>query len=336
MTTTPAQPDPSVYSADVRAATICPGPSKVKRSPTWVSALFLFAITPCLQVLAQAPAGKQTVIEVPFDFIHRSIVVQATVNGHGPFWMLLDTGADPSIVELETAKSIGLKISANGQQGSGGGTGDNLAYETSLPEVQLGGLTASNVDALAMDLSKLSSALGRPISGVLGYSLLKMRIVQIDYPNCKLRFYTSAPSCAGAARTHSSRCTTLSFRYKDDMLASGVTVEGKPVTTNVDTGSNSNFQLTPTAVDKLGLSEDVARAHATSSVGFNGNLKNLEGKVRNVTVGTISVNDPTVVFFGKGMGMDKEPWDLRIGNAFLQNFVVTLDYPHGRITLAGP
>ena len=42
--------------------------------------------------------------------------------------------------------------------------------------------------------------------------------------------------------------------------------------------------------------------------------------MRNVRVGTISVNDPTVVFCGKGMGMDKEPWDLRIGNAFLKNF----------------
>jgi hypothetical protein len=52
-----------------------------------------------------------------------------------------------------------------------------------------------------------------------------------------------------------------------------------------------------------------------------------------VTVGTISRNDPTVVFFGKGMGMDKELWDLRIGSAFLKDFVVTLDFRHGEITL---
>jgi predicted aspartyl protease len=308
----------------------------MNRSFAEVSAVFLFAITYCFPANAQAPVVKQTAIEVPFEFVHGSVLVQATVNGHGPFWMLLDTGADPSIVELETAKSVGLKIATSGQQGSGGGTGKNLAYETSLPLVQLGGFTASNVDALAMDLSKLSSALGRPISGVLGYSLLKGRIVQIDYPNLRVRFFTSAPSCAAAARPHSPRCTTLSFRYKDDILASGVNVDGKPVTANVDTGSNSNFQLTPAAVDKLGLRADVDRAHASSSVGFNGDLKNREGTVHNVSVGTISVNDPTVVFFGKGMGMDKEPWDLRIGNEFLKSFVVTLDYSHGRITLAAP
>lgn len=306
------------------------------KRPSRCSALFLFTITYSLHALAQTPVAEQTPIEVPFEFIHDSIVVQATVNGHGPFSMLLDTGADPSIVELGTAKSIGLKIAATGQQGSGGGTGANLAYETSLPLIQLGGLTASNVDALAMDLSKLSSALGRPVGGVLGYSLLKGRIVQIDYPNRTVRLRASAPSCAGATRRHPSGCTTLSFRYEDDILASGVTVDGKPVTTNVDTGSNSNFQLTPAAVDKLGLTEEAAGARASRSVGFNGDLKNREGKVHNVTLGTISVNEPTVVFFGKGMGMDKEPWDLRIGNGFLKNFVVTLDYVHGRITLAAP
>ena len=68
-------------------------------------------------------------------------------------------------------------------------------------------------------------------------------------------------------------------------------------------------------------------------MGFNGDLKNHEGTVGNIRVGTISRNDPTVVFFGKGMGMDKELWDLRIGSAFLKDFVVTLNFRHGEITL---
>ena len=288
-----------------------------------------------VQVLPPAPVPKQAVIEVPFELIRGEIIVPVTVNGAGPFWMLLDTGVDPSVVELGTAKSLGLKIAAKGHQGDGGGTSRNLGYETSLPIVQLGGFTATKIDALAIDLSKISTKLGRPIGGVLGYSLFKNRIVQIDYPNRKVRFNTNGASCAAAAQSR-PECTKLSFRYKNEILATGVTVDGKPVITNVDTGSNSYFQLTPAAVDKLGLSEDVARAHESSSVGFNGDLKNREGTVSNVTVGTISRNDPTVVFVGKGMGMDKELWDLRIGSAFLKDFVVTLDYQHGHITLSVP
>lgn len=308
----------------------------MKRSSGLNFGWLLLAATGCLRVFAQVPAIEQSVVEIPFEFVRGSVVVQVMVNGKGQFSMLLDTGADPSIVDLETAKSIGLEIAAKGEQGSGGGKDANPAYETSLPTVQLGSFTATNVAALAMDLSRISTALGRPIGGVLGYSLLKSRIVQIDYPNRKVRFMTKAPSCAEAARSGAGKCTTLSFRYKNDILAAGVKVNGKRVTTNFDTGSNGTFQVAPAAVEKLRLGEDVARAHPASSVGFNGALKNQEGTVRNVSVGTISVNEPTVVFYGKGTGMDKEPWDLRVGNGFLKDFVVTLDFQHGRIMLTMP
>lgn len=99
----------------------------MKRSTEWHSGLLLLVITCCVQVLAQAPNPKQAVIEVPFELIHGAIIVPATVNGAGPFWMMLDTGADPSIVELGTAKIAGLKIAASGQQGSGGGTSHNFS-----------------------------------------------------------------------------------------------------------------------------------------------------------------------------------------------------------------
>jgi predicted aspartyl protease len=228
----------------------------MKRSAAYHVGQLLFLITCCVEALAQSPVPKQAVIEVPFELIRGAIIVSTTVDGAGPFWMMLDTGVDPSVVDLETAKSTGLKI-AGGHEISGGGTSHNVAYETSLPIVQLGGLTATKVDAGAMDLSSLSMKLGRPVGGILGYSFLKGRIVQIDYPNRKVRFYRMAPACAGGPPT----CTILSFRYKNAILAKGVTVDGKPVTAHIDTGSNSYFQFTPAAVDKLGLSEDVARSH---------------------------------------------------------------------------
>jgi hypothetical protein len=283
---------------------------------------------------AQPGTGERSAIEVPFELVHDSILVQAFIDGHGPFSMLLDSGADPSIVDLEAARHMGLKLATTGQQGSGGGTEANLAYETSFPLLQLGALKASNVDALGLNLSKLSSTLGRPIAGVLGYSLLKNRIVQIDYPHHKVRFATEAPPCLAPPASHP--CTMLPFHYNDDIVASGVTINGVPVLSNVDTGSSFGFKLTPAAVEKLHLSEEVARAKNSDSVGFNGDLKSRQGKVRNIAVGNISVDRPEVVFYGKGMGMDREPWDLRIGNGFLKNFVVTLDYPHGQILLTAP
>ena len=308
----------------------------MKRAFTGVSSLLIFAGACSLPCPAQTFGTKQASDGIPFEFIHDAIVLQVAVNGHGPMSMLLDTGADPSLIDLKTAKEIGLKLATKGEQGSGGGTDVNLAYETVLPVIRIGGFKATQVDAVGMDLSRLSAALGRPISGVLGYSLLKTLVLQIDYPNHKVRFDRVAPFRATGQGFPVAKDTTLPFQYQDDIVATGVKVNGQPVRTNIDTGSNAIFQFTPAAVEKLGLSDDVAHAQASGSVGFNGALKNREGTVRNVTVGTISMNRPTVIFFGKGMGLDQEPWDLRVGNKFLKNYVMTVNFQLGTVTLAAP
>jgi predicted aspartyl protease len=307
----------------------------MERKSREILKLFLLSVSCGFASLAQAATTREAV-EVPFDFYRNAIIVQAEVEGKGPFNMLLDTGVDPSVIDLHTAKDIGLKLASTGHQGTGGGTDVNLMYETSLPLLKLGNLMASNIEALAADLSKTSEALGKPILGVLGYSLLKNRIVQIDYPKRVARFYPNSPFPQIVHPSNNSKHTTLSFRYRDNILVDTVSVNGKRITANIDTGSNSGFQLSPAAVAKLGLETEASKAQVSKSVGFNGVTENREGKIKNVTIGGISVEEPTVVFFGKGTGHDNENWGIRIGNAFLKDFVVTVDYQSETITLERP
>ena len=307
----------------------------MKVKSTYILKLLLLTGSYCLGVFARASTTNE-VVEVPFDFYHHAIIVQGTIDGKGPFNMLLDTGVDPSVIDLNTAKGIDLKLAAVGEQGKGGGTETNLTYETRLPFLKLGGLAATDIRALAADLSKTSEALGKPIHGVLGYSLLKDRVVQIDYPKRVARFFPNSPFLKTAHRPNNSKLTTVSFHYRDDILVEEVSVNGKKVTANLDTGSSSSFQLTPAAVVALGLETQVGKAQVSESVGFNGLTENREGKIKNVTIGGISVDAPTVVFYGKGTGHDEETWGIRIGNAFLQDFVVTIDYQNEVITFEKP
>ena len=278
----------------------------------------------CLLVTAQA-SGQ--VVEVPFDFVRNEIIVQVKVDGKGPFNMMLDTGTDPSVIDLATAKELGLKLSSAAGPVSGGGTDKTLAYETKLPLVEAGGLTVKNVSAVALGLSKMSERLGKPLAGVLGHSLLNGRIVQIDYPKHVVRFYSTSPF------SNTSKRTVLRFRYDDNVLIDDVFVNGKKMVGNLDTGSSGSFNLTPAAVSYLGLEEEVNRARVSTSVGYNNTSENREGKVSNITIGGISVDGPSVIFFGKGAGRDKKPWGVNIGNVFLKDFVVTIDYRSKLITL---
>lgn len=285
---------------------------------------------------AQGTSPQEQVLEVPFDFYKNEIILQVQVNGKGPFNMMLDTGTDPSVVDLTTAKELGLKLQPLGTRASGGGTEANLIYQTRLPFVAVGPLTVKNVETIALDLSKMSERLGKPLHGVLGHSLLNGRIVQLDYPHRMLRLYSRSPFAKAADQSNTLSRTVLPFRYDDNVLVDDVFVNGKKVTANLDTGSDSGFKLTPAAVAYLGLEAEFDRARASTSVGFNGMSENREGKVNNVTIGGISVAAPAVEFFGKGTGRDKKPWAINIGNAFLKDYIVTIDYRSKLLILEKP
>src|SRR5690349_24451199 len=104
---------------------------------------------------------KEQVVEVPFDFYRNEIILAVKVDGKGPFNMMLDTGTDPSAVDLTTAKDLGLKLHPAGKELSGGGTNSNPGYYTQLPLVEAGAFAAKNVEAVALDLSKMSERLGK-------------------------------------------------------------------------------------------------------------------------------------------------------------------------------
>jgi len=291
---------------------------------------FLVAIHIILACVCASAHEASAVIEIPFDFYRNEIILQVKINGKGPFNMMLDTGTDPSGIDLATAKELGLKLVPLGKPATGGGTDVNPTYGTELSLVEVGGLTAKDLEAIAISLSKISDRLGKPLHGVLGHGLLHGRIVQIDYPNRVVRFYSASPISKGPTRT------VMPFRYKDNVLIDDVSINGKKVVGNLDTGSNGGFSLTPEAVSLLGLEEEVSRAKATTDVGYNGVSENREGKLNNVTVGGISVDAPVATFFGKRTGHDNKPWGINIGNVFLKDFILTIDYRKKLVMLEKP
>ena len=292
----------------------------------------LLMVGTCVSSYAQA-SEKGLVVEVPFNFYKNEIILPVKINADVTVSMMLDTGADPSAIDLATAKVVGLKLDQIGRPGSGGGSGVKLTYATKLPLLEIGELVAKDIEAVAIDLSLISQRLGMPIHGVLGHSLLNGRIVQIDYPKRIVRFLSTSPSRTLTSGPNTQQRTVLKFRYEENVLIDDVTVNGKKLVGNLDTGSDGTFKLTPPAVSYLGLEGQYSKAPISPSVGYIGVAQNREGQLGNVTVGAISVDGPPVIFFGKGSGRDKKAWGINIGNEFLKDYVVTIDYRKKLITL---
>jgi len=291
-----------------------------------VAAVFALALLMAWPTGTKAQTPKPPV-EVPFEFVHNQIVVQVKIAGKGPFNMLVDTDTDPSAIDEKTARELGLSIGSNGAPASGSGTEANTTYPTMFPTIELGSITAKQIPAATIDMSKISARIERPIAGVLGFSFLKERIVQIDYGNLKLRFFAESPYPRIQMAPNTVNTIAMTFKREDgDVIVDSVFVNNEKMRATLDTGSSGSFSLTPEAVALLGLEGDEAEGKTETSVGYNGQYERKNGVLKSVRMGRYSAEGVQASFFPPKTGHDNRPWQLNIGNAFLQDFVMTFDF----------
>jgi hypothetical protein len=277
----------------------------------------------------KAPTG------IPFRLEHGEIVVSATIGAKGAAAFMLDTDSDPSTVDVAFARMRELKLKPLRGSISGGGSERPDIYLTELPNIAVGTMPGRNLQVIALDLSKVRDSIGADVQGVLGNDFLTRRVVEIDYPHSLIRFSSSPLPVPNATRER----VTLPFKFDDKascILIEGVTVNGKSITATIDTGSDGGFKLTPTAVKNLQLTDMAENGTVQASNGYKGVAQNTLGTLKAVTIGSITVNNPAVVFFGPGTGRDSKPWGLNIGNEFLKDYILSIDYLRKVIILDRP
>lgn len=210
-------------------------------------------------------------IAVPFDFSRSVIGVKASIRGTSVY-LLLDTGVDPSVIDLAVADALGLSVDRH-DAGEGSGFGDSkapTAYPSAIDALEFGGQTFPAFEALATDLSALSSKYGTKLDGMLGFSFLSDKIILIDYPRHELRILRS---------TQEARLTTGSCRKR--WKTTFRTVDSFPIIpkfrfgsvsapVSLDTGSNSGVGLFQSALDLPAIRSALRAVGDETHEGFQG------------------------------------------------------------------
>ena len=108
------------------------------------------------------------------------ILVPTTVNDSPSTLFLLDTGAFDNVVATRAGQqaakvksSFGMKIT--------GLSGDVKKVYHAKVTLRFGHLQQSNVDTITLDLAKISHQTGTEISGLLGFTMLQMLDIKLDY-----------------------------------------------------------------------------------------------------------------------------------------------------------
>jgi Aspartyl protease len=218
-------------------------------------------------------------LRVPFDFSQSEIGVDVTVNGE-PLYILLDTGVDPSAIDLHRAEALHLKIdrSAGGDVSGVGNTDRPTAFPTIIQGFAISGHKFGNFDALASDLSALSANYGRRVDGFIGYSFLRDKIILIDYP-ARTLYVLDRPSAA----------TPVTKSCREKWSAPMQLLEGENwplipqlrlgdavISATLDTGSSGSITLYQDALDMPGVRSALVQKGEVKSGGFLGEEKNRE------------------------------------------------------------
>jgi predicted aspartyl protease len=288
-----------------------------------IGALSLLAATCVSAAEAERPP------EIPFELVQNQIVVSAKLNEKGPFLMTIDTGTDTSTIDIGAALKMGLTVNPAGE---GSEIEEGTVYDTRFTVVELGDISARDVDALAGGMvAKLAKRLARPVVGSLGHSFLAGRIAQIDFPKRVLRFLPDPPP----DQPESGRRAILKFKDDESILIDQASIDGQPIKGSIDTGSGGSITITADAARKLGLQPAPAPPAPKASPG-KAQPSSREGAVRNVRIGTLFAESLAATFLPAAPGRDRKPWDASFGNAFLKDFVVTIDYPDLKLFLERP
>jgi hypothetical protein len=242
----------------------------------------LFA-RPASKRLWKFTAGNTDTGWIPFEFYNQEqIFVPATVNGR-KLSLILDTGADISILDQATASGIGVSLS--GALPVGGTGGQATMQLASGVTVTIGNLALSDITAGVMDLSGMAGQLGHAMPMILGKEIFNELIVDLDFPNRRIAFHDPGHFAvpAGAVRVALGR--------HGENRTVPVSIEGRePIDFDFDLGNNSPVIIYPHYRDSARLLAQ-RRQSRSLSAGVGGIFSPACATLASITIGGLGLAD---------------------------------------------
>ncbi len=276
------------------------------------------------------------VADVPLRFTPQVLRCTAAGPGGRPLTVLIDTGTDPSAIDLGLARRLGLRI-GDFALGSDA-TSDGVPFtETMLPWLRLGDLCLRDLYLLAVDLRQAPFE----VDVVLGYNVLCNLSLDIHYAERRLRL--CHPDLEPLAPGETGAILPLHFFDHFPALAGAVLLAPAddaagprhclelPLLT-IDTGSNGALTLSADLAARAGLGRDSASGEGH---GFASGCAVRRGVAAGLRIGPFEVRDVALDAPEGGHGDLGRAGRANLGNGVLARFHrVTLDYRRALCVLA--
>lgn len=264
-----------------------------------------------------------------FQLIKNLIIIPLFINGKGPFNFVLDTGVGLFLVtEPELINSLDTSI-ARTVKINGIGEGNEMsAFVYPAATIDVGNSITGKIPIaiLKQDPFNLSSYLGMPVHGLVGYELLSSFIVRINYGAKTVTYYR--PETAYIPRKGSKASISIEDR-KPYVEAQVELADGKKETVKliIDTGAGHPLSLET----KSGIPYEVPENNiaANLGVGLSGMINGFISRIPALDLGRFQFQQVICAFPDYSSVAAKITHISRngnLGNNILKRFNVVLDY----------
>lgn len=284
-----------------------------------------------LALLAGGGAHAETVAaDVPFRLIDNRIFVPAMLNGHGPYRLLLDTGADTGGISLGVMDEIGARPESRERVG-GAGEGKDLVAKIHIASIRIGKAEFRDVAGLAENFGALNDVIGfTRFDGILGQRVFRRYVVDVDFERGHVRLIEPKTYRAPAD------AIAVPFAFYDGFmpLVHG-RIAGMRGRFIVDLGDRSSLTLFGPFWRAKGLDDKLGPGFdALTGYGIGGPIRGIVVRVPKFGFGKAEARGVVARLSLQASGGFADPAIAgSIGTGVLKHFRTVFDYAHMRLLL---
>lgn len=272
-------------------------------------------------------SGGQTATQpLPFEFYLGSrIYIPAAVNGQATH-VLLDSGAEATVLDKAYAESLGIKPTAIVPAVGTGGR--DVAELASGVTIRMGSVELRDMTVALIDLKPIAAMIGKPLPVILGKEVFNALAVDLDFARKTIAFqdptrFRASPGAVAVPVTSTGGIHAIPASIEG----------GPPVLMDFDLGNGSPLLVFPGHWKPQRMLE--GRASSKSLSGAVGGLKTRDvATVSTLTLAGVTFRDIPATFGeddGSAFGNTRTAGN--IGMPILSRFQLTTDYANHRMWL---
>lgn len=270
----------------------------------------------CISIAASAQKSPTL---IPFSLENNSVYLNGKVNTTENIKFLFDTGADGSVININSKKKVDLKIDGTSQ--NKGSNGVNTVDYSSHNTVQFGDIQKTDVSFTLIPYGEVN------FDGVFGTDLMKGKIIEIDYHKNVIRFYDENDSSIDFSGYEKMK---LHLIDNYPAVESSITVNDKEYSGyfGLDSGADDALTIASPYARKNSLANTMKTIGKATAQGSDGSVYEMPVVLcPSITFAHKFLYNVPITLSNSTEGIDaSEKMAGFFGNAFLKRFNTIIDF----------